>query len=53
MAAEQTRTYETLKLLGHTPAKTVEIMLDAKRGDKHALGWVDMALQMLRAQPTL
>lgn len=36
-------TYELLKLWGHSPAKAAEIVLDAKRGDRHALQWVRIA----------
>jgi len=33
--------YEALKAYGHSPAKAAEIILDAERGDKHALAWID------------
>jgi hypothetical protein len=33
--------YEILKHYGHSPAKAAEIALDAKRGDKHALAWLE------------
>jgi hypothetical protein len=32
--------YEALKRYGHSPAKAAEIVLDAKRGDPHALAWL-------------
>lgn len=32
--------YEALKHYGHSPAKAAEIVLDAKRGNKHALAWL-------------
>lgn len=32
--------YELLKRAGHSPAKAAEIVLDAKRGDKHATAWL-------------
>ena len=32
--------YEALKAAGHSPAKAAEIVLDAKRGDRHALAWI-------------
>lgn len=35
--------YEALKLLGHTPAKAQEIILDAKRGDKFSQQYLDWA----------
>ena len=34
------RIYILLKKAGHTPFKAVEILLDASRGDGHALAWV-------------
>jgi hypothetical protein len=39
------RAYEILKSYGFSPAKAAEIALDAKRGDKYALAWVDLALR--------
>ena len=38
--------YEVLKRFGHSAMKAAEIALDAKRGDKHALVW----LEVVRAQ---
>ena len=32
--------YETLKRYGHSPIKAAEIVLDAKRGNAHALAWI-------------
>jgi hypothetical protein len=34
--------YETLKAAGHSPAKAAEIVLDAGRGDAHALRWISI-----------
>lgn len=34
--------YSLLKKQGHDPAKAAEILLDAKRGDKHALKWIGL-----------
>ena len=34
------KVYEMLKVYGHTPLKAAEIVLDASRGDRHALTWV-------------
>ena len=42
------RLYAKLKRLGHDAAKAVEILLDAKRGDKHALAWCRMARVVFR-----
>lgn len=39
--------YEALKANGHSAAKAHEIMLDAKRGDHHAIQWVNIALKAL------
>lgn len=35
--------YEALKAYGFSPAKAAEIVLDAKRGDRHAIIVVDLA----------
>ncbi|MDB5848250.1 MAG: hypothetical protein JWP29_2002 [Rhodoferax sp.] len=35
--------YEALKAYGHSPAKAVEIALDAKRSDKQATAWLAVA----------
>lgn len=35
--------YEVLKQAGHSTAKAAEIALDAKRGDKTAQKWVEIA----------
>jgi hypothetical protein len=35
--------YEVLKAYGHSPFKALEISLDAKRGDGHALLWLAIA----------
>jgi hypothetical protein len=34
------RVYELLKRAGHSPAKALEIEIDAAGGDDHALEWV-------------
>lgn len=36
----EARQYLALKRAGHSPAKAAEIVLDAKRGDSQALGWI-------------
>ena len=36
------RIYRLLKDAGHDPAKAVELLLDAKRGDEWALTWIKM-----------
>ncbi|MFN8992051.1 MAG: hypothetical protein ACK5X3_00025 [Pseudomonadota bacterium] len=43
--------YEALKLLGHTPAKAHEIILDAKRGDdfsREYVAWAHSRLAQLK-----
>jgi len=42
--------YEALKKLGHSAAKAAEIVLDAKRGDKYAKLWIDVAMQLLEKE---
>lgn len=37
------RLYRRLKTMGHCAAKTVEILLDAHRGDRYAIAWCRMA----------
>lgn len=32
--------YKMLKAAGHSPAKAAEIVLDASRGDEHAISWI-------------
>ncbi len=34
------RIYRRLKTMGHSAIRTVEIMIDAKRGSRHALQWI-------------
>lgn len=34
------RIYAMLKACGHSPAKAAEIILDAMRGNEHALLWI-------------
>ncbi len=36
-------TVRMLKAYGHDMAKAFEIELDARRGDKHAVAWVELA----------
>lgn len=40
MSERYPRIYAALKAAGHTAAKAVEILFDAKRGNYHALNWV-------------
>jgi hypothetical protein len=40
MNARYPRIYRLLKGAGHDPAKAVELLLDAKRGDEWALIWI-------------
>jgi hypothetical protein len=49
MTDEEKRNYEALKAHGHSPAKAAEIVLDAQRGDTHALMWIQVALASCRA----
>jgi hypothetical protein len=42
--------YEALKLLGHSPAKAKEIILDAKRGDEFSRRYLE-ALMALTKEP--
>lgn len=39
--------YELLKAYGFSPAKAAEIEIDARRGDKYAKAFIDMARQDL------
>lgn len=39
--------YEALKRHGHSPAKALEIVLDAKRGDQHAIAWINVTRESL------
>lgn len=34
--------YDMLKCAGHTPEKAIEILIDAGRGDNHALRWIKL-----------
>ena len=36
------RIYRLLKRAGHDPAKAIELLLDAMRGDEWALRWIKM-----------
>ena len=40
-------TVRMLKTFGHDMAKAFEIELDARRGDKHAVAWVELARKFL------
>ena len=42
------RLYRALVAQGHDPAKAIEILLDAKRGDAHALNWLRVIARMDR-----
>ena len=42
------RIYKLLKLAGHSPAKAIEILIEAKRGDLHALKWIKMIVKMMK-----
>jgi hypothetical protein len=48
MSDRYPRIYNALKHLGLSPAKAVEALLDAKRGDKHALQWISVARRAAR-----
>ena len=43
LSAQYMRVYRILRRAGHSSFKTIEIMYDAKRGDKHALQWIKIA----------
>ena len=43
VSVKHQRVYEMLKRIGHTPLKALEIVIDASRGDKHALTWIRIA----------
>lgn len=40
MSYRYPRIYKLLKRTGFSPAKAVEMLLDARRGDKHALDFI-------------
>jgi hypothetical protein len=42
------RIYRLLKRQGHSPSKAVEILLDAKRGQEHALNWIGICFKQRR-----
>lgn len=42
--------YRQLKRFGHTPAKALEIILDAKRGDRFAFLWIKMVYRARHKQ---
>jgi hypothetical protein len=43
--------YELLKTYGHSPVKAAEIVLDAKRGDPHAVSWLRVARGVANDEP--
>ena len=43
--------YSLLVAMGHSPAKAAEIILDAKRGDEHALKWIRLARLAPQPEP--
>jgi hypothetical protein len=45
------RLYAKLKAIGHNPAKAIEILIDARRKNKHALQWCRMARIVGRLNP--
>jgi hypothetical protein len=40
--------YELLKACGHSACKAAEIVLDAKRGDRHAMAWIEIVRRLTR-----
>lgn len=50
MTSRFPRTYSLLKRLGFSPAKALEIIIDAKRGDAHAILFVKLAVSNRRAR---
>jgi hypothetical protein len=40
--------YEALTKMGHSPFKSAEILLDAKRGDQHAIGWIKIVRDAIK-----
>lgn len=45
------RVYEMLKRAGHSPAKAIEILVDARRGNRHAVDWVRAIFRIRPALP--
>ena len=39
--------YEALVKFGHSPARALEICIDAKRGDERAITWISMVKYIL------
>ena len=42
------RVYAALKEYGHHPTKAGMIVLDASRGDRHALDWIKVILRSVK-----
>lgn len=42
------RIYGLLKEAGHSAAKALEIVIDAKRGDRFARGWIGLLFKYRR-----
>ena len=45
---EDTEAYKALKAAGHDAAKALEIVIDAERGDKYALRWIEGCKELVR-----
>jgi hypothetical protein len=43
LCQQYSRVYRALKKLGFSAAKSLEIIIDSKRRNKYALGWVKIA----------
>lgn len=52
MGKSYPRIYRLLKNEGHSPDKAAEIVLDAKRGDKHARYWIASLHKLSRPRAT-
>jgi hypothetical protein len=46
------RIYARLRDFGHTPTKALEILIDARRGDRHALQWIRLVRNHSWGGPT-
>lgn len=44
------RIYRLLKRQGHSPAKAIEMLIDAKRGDRWAVDWIKAMFKGRRGQ---
>lgn len=42
--------YEALKIAGHSPAKALEIVIDARRGDRIAKDWIEAARKSIKKE---